>query len=95
VECKAESPEALSHYSLIAKHGWRLVRPQGAVQTGVEWRCPACWTAYKARQPVPSSSPLRAARPAPVVSEESVEAGKMFDRALQALTTRPPGKSSR
>jgi hypothetical protein len=24
--------------------------------------------------------------------EESVEAGRMFDRALQALTTKPPSK---
>jgi hypothetical protein len=88
-DCKAISPETHTHYTLIAKHGWRVVRAKGPANTAVEWRCPACWSVYKGRQTERSSARMRASRPVGP-SAESVEAGKMFDRALQALTTKPP-----
>jgi hypothetical protein len=90
-DCAATSPETNTQYTLIAKYGWRVVRSHGAGETGVEWRCPACWVAYKSRQPAPAR-PARVSKPPVSASEESVEAGKMFDRALQALTTKPPNK---
>ncbi len=88
-DCGATSPETQTQYALIAKHGWRVVRTHGMGHTGIEWRCPTCWSAYKARQPAPQV-PMRTSRPPSGASEDSVEAGKMFDRALQALTTKPP-----
>ena len=92
VDCKAPSPETQTHYTLIAKHGWRVVRTQGQGHAGVEWRCPSCWAIFKSRQTAHPSAPMRASRPPATASEDSVEAGKMFDRALQALTTKPPAK---
>jgi hypothetical protein len=88
-DCKAESPETPTHYTLIAEHGWRLVRPARPGSSAVEWRCPSCWTQYKSRQPARPAMTLRPARAAQGPSD-SVEAAKMFDRALQALTTKPP-----
>ncbi len=50
VGCQATVPDdEISSYSLIGT-GWRLSRTQTATGAVVEWRCPACWTAYKASQ---------------------------------------------
>jgi hypothetical protein len=100
-DCSKISPETDTQYTLIAKYGWRVIRTNGAAgQAGIEWRCPTCWAAYKARQPGADGAPIRTRPPpppdasdgAPTSIDESVEAGRMFDRALQALTTKPPGK---
>jgi hypothetical protein len=103
-DCSKISPETETQYTLIAKFGWRVIRTNvGAGHSGIEWRCPTCWSAYKARQPGARGGPLRTSRPPPPLDagsgepagvDESVEAGKMFDRALQALTTKPPSKKS-
>jgi hypothetical protein len=90
-DCGATSPETQTQYTLIAKYGWRVVRTHGVGQVGIEWRCPTCWAQYKSRQPATGTA-TRPTKPPPGASEDSVEAGKMFDRALQALTTKPPGK---
>jgi hypothetical protein len=91
-DCKTTSPEVQTQYALIAEHGWRVVRTREAGQAEAEWRCPACWSTYKARhtRPPPAHRPSWPAVPG--ASEDSVEAGRMFDRALQALTTKPPSK---
>ena len=62
VDCNAQSPETETENTLIsAQHGWRLTRrplPGGALT--IEWRCPVCWRAHRARQgePVPPSADL-------------------------------------
>jgi hypothetical protein len=91
-DCGTTSPETQTQYTLIAKYGWRVVRTHGVGQVGIEWRCPACWAHFKSRQPAPALA-IRPSKPPAGASEDSVEAGKLFDRALQALTTKPPGKS--
>ncbi len=92
-DCGTKSPETNTQYTLIAKHGWRVVRTGGVGQASIEWRCPGCWASFKSRQPAPPAPP-RLSKPPPVsASEESVEAGRMFDRALQALTTKPPNRT--
>jgi hypothetical protein len=101
-DCGKISPETETQYTLIAKFGWRVVRTNDATgQAGIEWRCPTCWAAFKSRQPGAHGGPLKTSRPpppldadgaAPTGVDESVEAGKLFDRALQALTTKPPNK---
>jgi hypothetical protein len=90
-DCAATSPETQTQYTLIAKHGWRVIRTHGVGREGIEWRCPACWLSYKSRQPA-ASKPARR-KPQVSTGEESAQAGKMFDRALQALTSKPPGKT--
>ena len=89
-DCAAISPETQTQYTLIAKHGWRVVRAHGGEQ-GIEWRCPTCWVAYKSRQPAPAKA-TRHSKPPVIASDESIETGKMFDRALQALATKPPNR---
>jgi hypothetical protein len=90
-DCEATSPETQTQYTLIAKHGWRVVRTHGVGHAGFEWRCPPCWISYKSRQPAKPKAVWHAKPPAGARAE-SGEAGKLFDRALQALTTKPPGK---
>lgn len=99
-ECEAESPETETQYTLIAKHGWRVSRsraPDG--ETALEWRCPTCWAAHKARQPnlktMPPPPPRASRAPASPASQASAEAGRLFDRALEALGTKPPVKPPR
>jgi hypothetical protein len=91
-DCAATSPETQTQYTLIARHGWRVIRARGVGQEGIEWRCPTCWAAYKSRQP-PAAKTAHTSKPPVRARKELVEAGKMFDRALQALTSKPPGKT--
>jgi hypothetical protein len=44
VDCGVNSPTTNSNYSLIGLAGWRL-----SPANPNEWRCPACWTAFKQR----------------------------------------------
>ncbi len=50
VDCHELSPETETNYTLISsRFGWRLTQrkdSKGAVF--MEWRCAACWRAYKA-----------------------------------------------
>jgi hypothetical protein len=46
-KCGENSPETETNYTLIG-YGWRLERsrrPHGDFLA--EWRCPACWRAYR------------------------------------------------
>ena len=49
-DCKKKSPETELNYSLLGLAGWREQRTKNAegAET-VEWRCPACWAAFKKR----------------------------------------------
>ena len=87
-DCRAPSPATETQYTLIAKHRWRIVRVSRGGQTVIEWRCPECWSAHKARRSA-EMPPPKALQPA---SGDASEAGRMFDRARQALTAKPPGK---
>ena len=89
-------------YTLIgARHAWRVTRgvsPAG--ETVFEWRCPSCWQRYKDRRAsVPDVAPSSAPRPPPKASSPSgqhaaVEAGKLFDKARDALA-KPKSKRTR
>src|SRR5262249_21715944 len=48
VECHIELPDTHSDESLVSRFGWRLTRTADA--PGIEWRCPACWKAFKERK---------------------------------------------
>jgi hypothetical protein len=51
VDCNVQSPETNSDHTLVSSLGWRLTRkrmPDGRM--AIEWRCPVCWPAYKARE---------------------------------------------
>ena len=49
VDCGEASPRTSTNYTLISRVGWRLTRSRSASgEARFEWRCPACWTAYKA-----------------------------------------------
>ena len=52
IGCKKTAPDTETDYTLIGpKFRWRVRRflsPEGT--TVVEWRCPACWRAYKAER---------------------------------------------
>jgi hypothetical protein len=99
VDCKAPSPDTQTQYTLISKHGWRVVRGTGPDgRTTLDWRCPKCWAVYKSRLPhaVSQPPPARASRPPPSpATQASAEAGRLFDRALEALGSKPPGKGQR
>jgi DNA-directed RNA polymerase subunit RPC12/RpoP len=63
VDCRAKSPAVETEYTLISsRFGWRLNRRVGRDGALVlEWRCPTCWTKFKAERgvdsgPVPPSS---------------------------------------
>ena len=70
VGCGKHSPETETEFTLIsAKYGWRVVRarPEAAGAASLEWRCPACWTAYKKAkleggESAPDSSPAPQSR---------------------------------
>ena len=53
VDCRVLSPRTETNYTLISsKYGWRLSRSEGPNGTVIlEWRCPACWTRFRARRP--------------------------------------------
>jgi hypothetical protein len=81
VDCHELSPETETNYTLIgSRFGWRITRRKDADGNMlVEWRCPACWRAYKAARNEsvpqstrfgpgigdPASGTRRAASPAP------------------------------
>jgi hypothetical protein len=99
-DCQTTSPETETQYTLIAQHGWRVSRSRGnGGETILEWRCPPCWVGYKARQPAAKTMPpppMRVSKPsAPPPSHSSAEAGRLFDRAIEALGTKPPVKPPR
>jgi hypothetical protein len=52
VDCGIPAPPADTSHTLISKqHGWRLTRARGAEgEVKLEWRCPACWKNYRARE---------------------------------------------
>jgi hypothetical protein len=60
VECAAVAPSTGGDTTLISiSHGWRIVRVVAEDgRNTVEWRCPRCWTDYKAKGP-PSGRRLR------------------------------------
>jgi len=48
VDCGDTSPPIATNYTLIGTHGWRLTRRTRTNGEFVaEWRCPACWVAFK------------------------------------------------
>jgi hypothetical protein len=54
-DCGTVSPAAHTSHTLISKqHGWRLIRALTANgEMRLEWRCPPCWKAYRAKKPDP------------------------------------------
>lgn len=51
VGCRLEAPEMDGENTLRSTLGWRLIierLPTG--ETLAAWRCPDCWTKYKARR---------------------------------------------
>jgi hypothetical protein len=52
VGCGASSPQTETNYTLISsRHGWRLslrTTPDGKRHS--EWRCPSCWSAFRAKR---------------------------------------------
>lgn len=48
VDCKKTAPDVVGDTTLVSGMGWRLRRHVEADGTVVlEWRCPACWAAFK------------------------------------------------
>jgi len=49
--CQQSAPPTATAFTLISSaHRWRVIRiADGSGRAGVEWRCPRCWAAYKAR----------------------------------------------
>jgi hypothetical protein len=50
VDCGIRVPPQDDESALISmKYGWRLTRKvEGDGSSTLEWRCPNCWTAYRA-----------------------------------------------
>ena len=57
IDCQKSAPHTETQYTLISKHRWRVTRIRAPGRRAFEWRCPACWAAYKARRPQASSQP--------------------------------------
>ncbi len=59
VGCAALAPPADGETTLISlSHGWRVVRAVGGNgRSIVEWRCPACWSEYRAKGPASRRRP--------------------------------------
>jgi len=51
-DCHARSPPTRTGETLVtSKYGWRATRvPNSEGGYTAEWRCPACWTTFKARK---------------------------------------------
>jgi len=49
VACGADAPPTSTAFTLISQEfGWRLARRERANgEIAIEWRCPACWAAYR------------------------------------------------
>jgi hypothetical protein len=64
VGCGILAPETETNYTLIsAQFGWRLARtvgPNGTIL--LEWRCPNCWRAFKAKRGAASGAAAREKR---------------------------------
>ncbi len=105
VDCRRPSPETQTQYTLISKYGWRVTRTHATDgEMTLEWRCSACWAVYKTRRarasslpppepgtsqapaPMPSFRPLSDAQP---LDEGETHAGRLFDRAIEALGSKP------
>jgi hypothetical protein len=59
VGCRTRAPDTDTEYTLISsRYGWRLTRRIERDGTFVmEWRCPACWQAYKAEKQMAPTPP--------------------------------------
>jgi len=57
-DCGAEAPETDTMHTLYGgRYGWRLTRePASSGELLLKLRCPTCWSAYKAKGGVSSSS---------------------------------------
>jgi hypothetical protein len=74
-DCGVSSHEADSQYTLI-KEGWRVVQAQGAANKSAgEWRCSACWAAYKGRPSGAHRFAIPASSSVPPVSTVERESG--------------------
>ena len=52
VDCSGTSPQSDTDHTLISSFGWRMMRRTAASGEHLaEWRCPACWQAFKASRP--------------------------------------------
>jgi hypothetical protein len=51
VGCGTVAPPTDSEHTLISmKHGWRVSRAvDGKGRSGMVWRCPTCWTEFRAK----------------------------------------------
>lgn len=96
IDCGRLSPPTESGYTLISKEfGWRLTRKSAVDGTFLlEWRCPACWQKYKAKQTTRPWEPAR--RPPPRIAEHSsdeerplTQSGE-YSRALYEEEFPPP-----
>ncbi|WP_437781040.1 hypothetical protein [Sorangium sp. So ce1097] len=54
MDCGASAPKTETNYTLISsRYGWRLTRTADANGRRVmEWRCPSCYTRYRAKRPL-------------------------------------------
>ena len=78
VDCRKESPETETDYTLIgAQHGWRLTRTKAADGGfAIDWRCPDCWRAFKCiGMPSPQGGAASSSRPPPA-STKRLSGGK-------------------
>lgn len=54
-DCKVPSPPTRTGTTLVtSKYGWRAVRVVTSEGSTAEWRCPSCWTNYRARKLTPT-----------------------------------------
>jgi hypothetical protein len=84
-DCHTQSPETETAYTLIDAHGWRNTRHKDAAgRYVVEWRCGACWHAYKeATNRLSATMPVASSQPASRDDDPSAP----FVRAAQRLAT--------